>query len=69
MLRFTAKDASSVSFAKVTSTAYQTECWLLFRIHVVILLLQDFLTPLLAPHNKILSIPVLALPELLMNGS
>lgn len=38
---FIAKEASSVSFAKLTSTACQIECWLLFRIHMIILVFQD----------------------------
>lgn len=58
---FIAKADSSVSFAKVTSTAYQIECLLLFRIHMIILVFHDFLILLLAPSNNILSIPVLAL--------
>lgn len=65
---FIAKEASSVSFAKVTSTAYQIEHWLLLRIHMIILMFQDFLT-LIGPSNNILSIPVLAFTIPTRHGS
>lgn len=71
---FIAKEAASVSFAKLTSTACQTESWLLFRMHMIIPVFQDCLTLLLAPLTifppyLFLHLPhqLSIVPELLMN--